>query len=108
MPDAVLIEPHPIDGEALRDDLVAVNDEQPPTVMCVVVAASLARPPDAAAYGRPEPQWRSGGERDASDQARELGGALRSRFKEKAVTPRLAPSPRGGSRSVSSTRRLNG
>ena len=55
----LLIEHHPIDGEALRDELVAVDDEQAPTVMCVVVAASLARPPDAAPYRRPEPQRRS-------------------------------------------------
>jgi hypothetical protein len=51
----LLIEPHPVNGEALRNDLVAVHDEQAPTMMCVVVAAALARPPPKGRCARAEP-----------------------------------------------------
>ena len=67
----LLIEHHPINGEALRNDLVAVHDEQAPTMMCVVVAATLARPPDAAAHGRTQLQRLSASQRDVTDQTRE-------------------------------------
>src|SRR4051794_22081375 len=45
------IEPHPINREALRDDLVAVHDEQAPTMMRVLVAAPLVRHPNAPTRG---------------------------------------------------------
>ena len=53
------IEHDPINGEALRDDLVAVHDEQAPTMMCGVVAAPLDRYPNAAAHGRTQPNGSS-------------------------------------------------
>jgi hypothetical protein len=62
----LLIEPHPINGEALRDDLVAVHDEQAATMMCVVVAAPLARTPNAAAHGCTQLQRRPGAQPDAT------------------------------------------
>jgi len=69
-PGAVLpIEPHPVDSEALRDDLVAVHDEQAPTMMCVLVAAALVGHPDAAARGRTQLNRLSGQQRDATDPA---------------------------------------
>src|SRR5262245_1659952 len=52
-----LIELHPINGEALRDDPVAVHGEQTPAMMRGVVAAALGRHPKAAAHGRAELQW---------------------------------------------------
>ena len=64
-----LVELHPIDGEALRDDLVAVHDEQAPAMMCGVVAAALGRDPEPAAHRRAQLQRFLGPHRDATDQA---------------------------------------
>src|SRR5262245_979808 len=69
-----LIELHPINREALRDDPVAVHGEQTPAMMRGVVAAALSRHPKAAAHGRAELQWLLGPERDATDHAWELYG----------------------------------
>ena len=69
-PGAVLpIEPHPVDREALRNYLVAVHDEQAPTMMCVLVAAALVGHPNAAARGRTQLNRLSGQQRDATDPA---------------------------------------
>ena len=113
----LLIELHPIDGEALRDDLVAVHDEQAPAMMCVVVAAPLARDPDAAAARAGPAPTASGAHRDATDQARELidsspgGGraelttrcsrtAGRSAFRCTGTSSQMTADPDGASRVV--------
>ena len=64
-----LIELDPINGEALRDDPVAVHGEQAPAMMCGVVAAALCRYPQPAAHGRAQLQRFLGPHRDATDQA---------------------------------------
>jgi hypothetical protein len=50
----------PINGKALRDDLVTVHDEQTPPMMRVLIAAPLGRHPDAAAHARTQHHRRLG------------------------------------------------
>src|SRR5215211_3044538 len=63
------IEPHPVNGEALRDDLVAVHNKQTPTMMCVLVAAALVGHPNTAARGRTQLHRLAGPKRNATDPA---------------------------------------